>query len=111
MCRRPVAVETDKQVKSDCSIIYVRLQREKREDCVKSHLKTDSGCRGVDIHPDAAAILRNFISDRKSGFLLQSANRTVFDPRNIARDSVEDILQEMGRGEAGTLFNGFPARP
>jgi hypothetical protein len=26
---------------------------------------------------------------------------------NIARDSLEDILQEMGRGEAGTLFNVF----
>jgi integrase len=61
----------------------------------------------VDIHPDAAAILRNFISSRKSGFLFQSANGTMFDPRNIARDSLEDILQEMGRGEAGTLFNVF----
>ena len=26
---------------------------------------------------------------------------------HIARDSLEDILQEMGRGEAGTLFNVF----
>ncbi len=102
-----VAVEIDKHVESDCSIIYVRQQREKREDCVKSHLKTESGCRDVDIHPDAAAILRNFISSRKSGFLFQSANGTMFDPRNIARDSLEDILQEMGRGEAGTLFNVF----
>jgi hypothetical protein len=61
----------------------------------------------VDTHPDAAAILRNFISNRKSGFLFQSANRTMFDPRNIARDSLEPILEEMGRGEAGTLFNVF----
>jgi integrase len=102
-----VAVEIDKHIESDCSIIYVRQQREKRQDCVKSHLKTESGCRDVDIHPDAAAILRNFIGNRKSGFLFQSANGTMFDPRNIARDSLEDILQEMGRGEAGTLFNVF----
>src|SRR5258707_8557368 len=102
-----VAVEIDKHIESDCSIIYVRQQREKRQDCVKSHLKTESGCRDVDIHPDAAAILRNFIGNRKSGFLFQSANGTMFDPRIIARDSLEDILQEMGRGEAGTLFNVF----
>jgi integrase len=63
--------------------------------------------RDVDIHPDAAAILRNFISNRNSGFLFQSANGTMFDPRNIARDSLEPILEEMGRGEAGTLFNVF----
>ena len=31
----------------------------------------------------------------------------MFDPRNIARDSLEPILEEMGRGEAGTLFNVF----
>src|SRR5882724_4355070 len=31
----------------------------------------------------------------------------MFDPRNIARNSLADILQEMCRGEAGTLFNVF----
>ena len=61
-----VADEIDKHVESDCSIIYVRQQREKRQDCVKSHLKTESGCRDVDIHPDAAAILRNFTEAPKT---------------------------------------------
>jgi hypothetical protein len=56
-------------------------------------------------HP--AAVLRNFIGNRKSGFLFHTANGTMFDPRNIARDSLEPILEKMGRGEAGTLFNVF----
>ena len=102
-----LAVEIDKHIESDCSIIYVRQQREKDVGRVKEHLKTESGCRDVDIHPDAAAILRNFIGSRKSGFLFRTANGMMFDPRNIARDSLDPILKEMGRDEAGTRFNIF----
>ena len=102
-----VAVEIGKHIESDCSIIYVRQQREKSKDHVKLHLKTESGCRDVDIHPDAAAILRNFIGSRKSGFLFQTADGRMFDPRSIARANLEPILEAMGRGEAGTMFNVF----
>ena len=102
-----VAIEIDKHIEPDCSIIYVRQQRGKNEDRVKKHLKTESGCRDVDLHPDAAAILRNFIGDRRSGFLFHTANGTMFDPGNIARDSLDPILKKMGRDEAGTRFNIF----
>jgi len=61
----------------------------------------------VDLHPDAAIILRNFIGNRKSGFLFQTANGTMFDPGNIARDSLDPILEEMGRDKPGTRFNIF----
>jgi len=67
----------------------------------------ESGCRDVDIHPDAAVILRNFIGDRKSGFLFQTSNGTMFAPGCIARDSLDPILQEMGRAQMGTRFNIF----
>jgi integrase len=76
-----VAIEIDKHIEPDCSLACVRQQREKRANRVKEHLKTESGCRDVDIHPDAAPILRNFIGDRKRGFLFQSANGTILDPR------------------------------
>lgn len=102
-----VAIEIDKHIEPDCSIIYVRQQRGKNEDRVKKHLKTESGCRDVDIHPDAAAILRNFVGDRRSGFLFHTANGTMFDPGNIARDSLDPILKRMGRDEAGARFNIF----
>jgi integrase len=102
-----VAVEIDKHIEPDCSIVRIRQQREKTANRVKEHLKTESGCRDVDIHPDAAAVLRNFIGDRKCGFLFRSANGTMLNPRNIARDNLELILKEMGRDQTGTLFNVF----
>jgi len=102
-----LAIEIDKHIESDCSIIYVRQQREKNRGRAKDHLKAESGCRDVDLHPDAVEILRNFIGGRKSGFLFKTANGTMLDPGNIARSSLRPILEEMGRGEAGTGFNIF----
>jgi len=61
----------------------------------------------VDIHPDAALVLRNFIGDRKCGFLFQSANGTMLDPRSIGRNNLDLILKQMARDQAGTLFNVF----
>jgi integrase len=61
----------------------------------------------VDIHPDAALILRDFIGDRKCGFLFQSANGTMLDPHSIGRNNFDLILKQMARDQAGTLFNVF----
>ncbi len=102
-----VALEIDKHINSDCSILYVRQQREKHANVIKPYLKNEAGKRDVDIHPDAAAILRNYIGTRRNGFLYQTANGTTFDPNNIHRDSLRPILKEMGRDEAGTRFYIF----
>ena len=102
-----VAIELEKHIEPDCSIIYVRQQRAKDRNALKPDLKTEAGLRDIDLHPDAARILRNFIGTRKSGFLFQTANRTMLDPGNIDRDSLSPILKEMGRNETGTRFNVF----
>jgi acyl-CoA thioester hydrolase len=47
-----VAIEIDKHIEPDCSIIYVRQQREKDVNARKPHLKTEAGLRDVDLHPD-----------------------------------------------------------
>jgi len=102
-----IAIEIDKHISSDRSTLHIQQQREKNANRAKSYLKTDAGKRSVDIHPDAAAILRNYIGDRKNGFLLQAESGTMLDPGNISRDSLYPILKEMGRKEAGTRFNIF----
>jgi integrase len=102
-----VAIEIEKHIEPDCSIIYVRQQREKDVSALKPDLKTEAGLRDIDLHPDAARILRDFIGSRRSGFLFQTANGTMLEPGNIDRDSLSPILEEMGRDEAGTRFNVF----
>jgi hypothetical protein len=88
-------------MEADCSIAYVRQQREKHAGRVKDHLKTESGCRDVEF-PDAAAILRKFIGGRKNGFLFRTANGSMLDPGNVASDSLRPILEEMGVAQGGT---------
>lgn len=64
----------------------------------------------MDVHPEDAAIWRNYIEGRrKEGFrfLFQADNGTMFDPNNINRDSLRPILKEMGRDVAGTRFYIF----
>jgi integrase len=102
-----VAIEIDKHIEPDCSIIYVRQQREKDVNALKPHLKTEAGLRDINLHPTAARILRNFIGSRKSGYLFQTGNGTMLDPGNIDRDSLSPILEEMGRAQVGTRFNVF----
>jgi integrase len=102
-----LAIEIDKHMEADCSIVHVWQQREKSANRVKENLKTESGYRDVDIHPTAAAVLRGFIGNRRTGFLFRSENQTMFDPRNVARDSLDRILEEMGQKQAGAGFNIF----
>jgi integrase len=85
----------------------VRQQREKHVGRVKPHLKTESGCRDVDIHPTAAEVLRDFIGNRTRGFLFEAASGNMFDPNNIKRDRLSLILTKMERAETGTRFNVF----
>jgi integrase len=92
-----VAIEMEKHIEPDCSIVYVRQQRAKDMNALKPGLKTEAGLRDIDLHPDAARILRNFIG----------SNGTMLDPGNIDRDSLSPILKEMGRNETGTRFNVF----
>jgi hypothetical protein len=53
--------------------------------------------------------LRNLIRSRKAGFLFRTAIETKLDAgnSNSSSDSLSPILQEMGRYQAGTLFNMF----
>jgi len=102
-----VAIEIGQHIGADCSIVYVRQQREKHVGRAKEHLKTESGCRDVDIHPDAGAILRNFLGSRKNGYLFRSTTGSMLGPGNVARDSLRPILRQMGRAQAGTRFNIF----
>ena len=49
-----VAIEIEKHIEPDCSIICVRQQREKDVNALKRDLKIEAGLRDIDLHPDAA---------------------------------------------------------
>jgi hypothetical protein len=59
----------------------------------------------VDLHPSVAAMLRDFIGDRKQGFIFQTRTGTPFLQPNFLRSSQYPILKELGIEKQG--FHGF----
>ena len=67
--------------------------------------KTENAFRQVDLHPSVAAMLRDFIGDRKQGFIFQTRTGTPFLQSNFLRSSQYPILKELGIEKQG--FHGF----
>jgi integrase len=67
--------------------------------------KTANAFRQVDLHPTVAALLRDFIGDRKDGFIFRTRTGTPFLQSNVLRSSLYPILEELGIERQG--FHGF----
>lgn len=100
-----LGLEIGKHFSNDCSIVYVRQQRSKKGHKIESYPKTDSGIRDIDLHPDLAVLVKEYIGFRKNDFLFETSGGLPMSPRNIMRDSLHPILKEMGRETAG--FHAF----
>ena len=99
-----LALEIGNHVSADCSVIYVRQQRDRWGE-IQPTLKTEAGFRDVDLHPLLADMLRSYIGEQKSGFLFESANRTMLWPGTVYRDGLGPILRKMGRSRV--RFHAF----
>jgi len=62
--------------------------------------KTKNARRTVDLHPDAAALLKQFIGDRRKGFVFQTCNGYPMNRRNLTRElySALETLELSQRG-------------
>ena len=67
--------------------------------------KTRNAYREVDLHPSVAALLRDFIGDRKDGFIFQARNGSPIHQSNFLRGSLHPILKKLGIQKQG--FHGF----
>lgn len=96
-----LGLEIGKHLAADCSVVYVRQQRSKKGHRIECYPKTDAGMRDIDLAPELAALLRDYIASRTSGFLFETATGLPLAPRNVARDSLHPLLRAMGHGSAG----------
>ena len=67
--------------------------------------KTVNAFRQVDLHPAVAVMLRDFVGDRKQGFIFQTRTGTPFLQSNFLRSSLHPILEKLGIEKQG--FHGF----
>lgn len=98
-----LALEIGKHISPDCSVVYVRQQRDRWGQIQPP--KTEAGVRDVDVHPALAEALRRYIGGRESGLLFQSRNGTTLSPGAVFRNGLKPILRKMGRNRV--RFHAF----
>jgi integrase len=94
-----LGLEIDKHVSNDCSTLLIR--QKVWNGRVQPFLKTENGIRDIDLHPDAAAMLKKFIGNRTSGFLFSSRNGLPLLQSNVLRLSLHPSLTELGQPSSG----------
>lgn len=99
-----LALEIGKCISSDFTVINIHQQRGKR-GTVEPYPKTDSGFREIDLCPALASILREYVGDRKSGFLFCTKSGKMFSKENLWRDGFQTVVRDMGR--EGVCYNSF----
>ena len=89
-----LGLEIGRHISADFLTVHVR---QKARHCkVETRLKTPSAERDVDLHPAIAALLKDFIGERKSGFLFCSRNGKPLSSSNVIRRHPHPALKELG---------------
>jgi integrase len=63
--------------------------------------KTQNAYRIVDLHPDVAKLLSEFIGDRKSGYIFCTSKGKPLGQSNILRRSLHPVLEKLGIKRCG----------
>ena len=87
-----------KHLSPDCRTLTVE------QSCWGHHIqtpKTKSSYRQVDVCSSLAALLKQFVGDRQSGFLFANASGKPLSQTNVVRRSLHPILKELGVEKTG----------
>lgn len=88
-----LGIEIDKHISPDGLTISVK--QKVHHGRVEQRLKTKNGFRQVDLHPAIAALLREFVGDRKTGFLFCTRLGKPLSPTNIIRRHLHPALKQL----------------
>jgi len=101
-----LGLEIEKHFADDFTTILVRQQAKGRT--LTRDVKTRNAIRDIDIHPEVAKLLREFIGNRKSGLLFSSQNGTPLNKSNIRNRILYPILEALGVEKGGPhVFRRF----
>lgn len=89
-----LGLEIDKHISSD--FMTISINQKVRHCKVEARVKTASAIRKVDLHPSIAATLKEFIDNRKTGFVFRTRNGKPVASSNILRRHLHPALKELG---------------
>ena len=88
-----LGIEIDKHMSPDFLTIFVK--QKVHHGRVEQRLKTTNGFRQIDLHPAIADLLKEFVGDRKSGFLFCTRTGKPVSPSNIIRRHLHPALKKL----------------
>jgi len=88
-----------KNISPDCTMIKI-CQKAWRGQ-IHDYLKSDSGKRDIDLHPMVAAMLKDFVGERKSGLLFSTRTGLQLSQQNILRRSLHPTLANLKQPKMG----------
>jgi integrase len=100
-----LALEINHQVSGDCTVVCVRQQVKGNK--IVRYLKTDAAYRDIDLCPEAAKFLKNYIGNC-SGLLFPSkTGKTPMSYSNVRRRSLHPKLVTLGFYAPGAAMHCF----
>jgi integrase len=103
-----LGLEIEKHFADDFTTILVRQQAKNSK--LTTDLKTKNAVRDIDVHPEVARLLREFIGSRKKGLLFGSRQGTPLNRSNIRNRILYPMLEAMGANKGGAhVFRRFRA--
>src|SRR5580692_750439 len=101
-----LGLEVDKHFADDFTTILVR-QQAKGSNLTKD-LKTKNASRNIDVHPDVAKLLREFVGKQKQGLLFSSRSGKPLSQNNIRNRMLYPTLESMRIQKGGNhIFRRF----
>jgi integrase len=88
-----LGIEIDKHISPDFLTLYIK--QKVRHGKVEQRLKTANGFRQVDLHPAIAELLKQFVDNRKTGFLFSTRKGNPVSPTNIIRRHLHKALERL----------------
>jgi integrase len=89
-----LGLEIDKHISPD--FLTVGVEQKARHGKVEGRLKTASSHRKIDLHPAIATMLKEFVGERKKGFLFCTRNGKPLGSSNILRRHLHPALKQLG---------------
>jgi integrase len=88
-----LGVEIDKHLSPD--FMTISVTQKVRHCKVEGRLKTENSLRMVDLHPEIASLLTEFVGGRRSGFLFCTRNGKPLATSNILRRHLHPALKKL----------------
>lgn len=88
-----LGIEIDKHISPDFQTLSIK--QKVHHGRVEQRLKTTNGFREVDLHPAIAALLKEYVGDRTSGFLFCTRKGKPVSATNIIRRHLHKALKQL----------------